>query len=65
MERDVIATLEKIVVEIEADINQLHKLQKKAKDYNDYLFYTERITGLQLAKSKIWKRLLRYKRGEE
>ncbi len=65
MKEDVIKVLEEIRTEIDRDIENVNKLRNKVDEYEEYVFYSERKAGLELAKTKIWKRLLKLKRGEE
>ena len=65
MKEDVIKVLEQIRTEIDRDIADMKKQQSKIEEYEEYVFYSERILGLQLAKSKIWKRLLQLRKGGE
>jgi len=65
MKEDVIKVLEEIRTEIERDIADIKKQRGKVEEYEEYVFYSERLLGLQMAQSKIWKRLLKLKRGEE
>jgi len=65
MKEEVISTLEEIVAEINRDIADMEKQRSKIEEYEEYVFYSERILGLQLAKSKIWKRVLQLKKEEE
>ena len=65
MKEDVIKVLEQIRTEIDRDIADMKKQRSKIEEYEEYVFYSERILGLQLAKSKIWKRLLQLRKGGE
>jgi len=65
MKEDVIKVLEEIRTEINRDIADIEKQRSKIEEYEEYVFYSERILGLQIAKSKIWKRLLQLRKGGE